>query len=136
MKTWLNVSVGEAGPARRVGGCGVLALGLLSSVVFASSAAAADSAASSSFEVSLARSGSGVFRGDVRLRIGGEAVVGDARQRAAAKRIHSERTDRGVRLLVEDAEDAAAGDLIRLTVAEVPGGIAAGSARVLAADGT
>ena len=136
MKTWLNVSVGEAGPARRVGGCGVLALGLLSSVVFASSAAAADSAASSSFEVSLARSGSGVFRGDVRLRIGGEAVVGDARQRAAAKRIHSERTDRGVRLLVEDAEDAAAGDLVRLTVAEVPGGIAAGSARVLAADGT
>ncbi len=135
MKTSFDVSGGAGRFVRRVGAGGVLALGMLG-VAAGTASAAVDATRSQAIEVSLARSGSGGFRGDVRHHIGGETIVRDARQRAADKRIRSERTDRGVRLMVDDAAEAAAGDLVRVAVAEVPGGIAAGSARVLAADGT
>ncbi len=137
MKSSFDIATVVVRSSRRILAGGVAAIGLLGSGVGSGAFAGTSAdAAATVLEVSLARSGSSGFRGDVTLHVGVESMVHDARGRVAAKRIVSERTDRGIRLQVEDAAEAAAGDLVRLSVADVPGGIAASSARVLAADGT
>jgi len=116
-------------PALAVLACGILGIG--------GAAAAAEDA--TTLELTLARSGDVPFRVELRKPLGGESAVIDARAVDRSSRVRTEATDRGVRIRVAPSPadgDAAAGDLVRLTVAKVPGGIEAATARVLGADGT
>ena len=112
------------------------ATALIASVVLGMSGIAAASDAAPALQLTLARSGEAAFRVELHQSIGAESTVVDARASDLAKRVRSERTDRGLRLLVAADGEGGAGDLVRLTIADVPGGIVAASTRVRAADGT
>jgi hypothetical protein len=110
--------------------CSVLGLGGI---------AAADGAADAeTLELTFARSGHTPVRVAFDTRIGESAVVTDARAAVRQREVRTERTERGLRLTVVGSPDDTgdgAGDLVRVSVAEVPGGIKAATVRVLGADG-
>lgn len=110
--------------------CGVLGLG---------GVATADAPSKSeTLELTFARSGHAPVRIAFETRIGETAVVTDARSTVRSRQVRTERTERGLRLTVAGSPDDAgvgAGDLVRVSVADVPGGIKAATVRVLSADG-